>query len=184
MGGFLPIGGGGLGLEIDMSGVDCVAAGEGLRLFLSAATPAGGGGGAAAEGGRGGAPPGALGAAPLGMGGALGAPGEGLRLLVSGSESYIFTPPALFRSFGIPPANMPPSCGADSMPVEAVVLPWSLLLLALFCADGTDGAPGGRSPGTGGAPPIGGAAEEEEPDLSTMGADRSLVTAFLSALPF
>lgn len=72
------------------------------------------------EGGRGGGL--AIGAdeVPFGAGGA-GARGgpPGLLLLLfafdSGSESYIFTPPALFRNFGMPPAKRPPSCGADSI---------------------------------------------------------------------
>ncbi|TKA39224.1 hypothetical protein B0A54_08533 [Friedmanniomyces endolithicus] len=114
MGGFLPIGGGGFGF-VPNGGLEFTLATEGRRLFLSADTP--GGGGAAAEGGNGGAPPGGRSAKPFGgAGGALGAlPGE-LRALVSGSESYMFTPPALFRSFGIPPAKMPPSCTGGAPP--------------------------------------------------------------------
>ncbi|KAK1037253.1 hypothetical protein LTR33_016251, partial [Friedmanniomyces endolithicus] len=139
MGGFLPIGGGGFGFVAN-GGLEFTLATEGRRLFLSADTP--GGGGAAAEGGNGGAPPGGRSAKPFGgAGGALGAlPGE-LRALVSGSESYMFTPPALFRSFGIPPAKMPPSCGADSMP-GAGLPPWSLLLRTRLPPAGA----GGRSP--------------------------------------
>ena len=129
MGGFLPIGGGGLGLVTGSSGVDCMLDGVGRRWLLNAETL--GGRGAAAEGGKGGAPPGNRGAgggrdggpppgrggaAPFGRTGALGA--LLLRILVvSGSESYRLTPPPLFRSFGMPPANIPPNCGADSMPV-------------------------------------------------------------------
>ncbi|TKA35938.1 hypothetical protein B0A54_12162 [Friedmanniomyces endolithicus] len=107
IGGFLPIGGGGFGFVAN-GGLEFTLATEGRRLFRSAATP--GGGGAAAEGGNGGAPPGGRSAKPFGgAGGALGALPDELRALVSGSESYILTPPALFRSFGIPPAKIPPS---------------------------------------------------------------------------
>ncbi|KAK0291400.1 hypothetical protein LTS00_008400 [Friedmanniomyces endolithicus] len=176
MGGFLPIGGGGFGF-VENGGLEFTLATEGRRLFLSAATP--GGGGAAAEGGNGGAPPGGRNTKPFGgAGGALGAlPGE-LRALVSGSESYMFTPPALFRSFGIPPAKMPPSCGADSMP-GAGLPPWSLLLRTRLPPAGA----GGRSPGTGGAPPAGGPADAELVLASIMGADRSFTTVFLSRVP-
>ena len=176
MGGFLPIGGGGFGFVAN-GGLEFTLATEGRRLFLSAATP--GGGGAAAEGGNGGAPPGGRSAKPFGgAGGALGAlPGE-LRALVSGSESYMFTPPALFRSFGIPPAKIPPSCGADSIPIAALP-PWSLLLRARFPLAGA----GGRSPGTGGAPPAGGPADAELVLASMIGADRSFTTVFLSRVP-
>ncbi|KAK0254772.1 hypothetical protein LTS09_010243 [Friedmanniomyces endolithicus] len=176
MGGFLPIGGGGFGF-VPNGGLEFTLATEGRRLFLSADTP--GGGGAAAEGGNGGAPPGGRSAKPFGgAGGALGAlPGE-LRALVSGSESYMFTPPALFRSFGIPPAKMPPSCGADSMP-GAGLPPWSLLLRTRLPPAGA----GGRSPGTGGAPPTGGPADAELVLASIMGADRSFTTVFLSRVP-
>ncbi|KAK0863749.1 hypothetical protein LTR87_016060 [Friedmanniomyces endolithicus] len=176
MGGFLPIGGGGFGFVAN-GGLEFTLATEGRRLFLGADTP--GGGGAAAEGGNGGAPPGGRSAKPFGgAGGALGAlPGE-LRALVSGSESYMFTPPALFRSFGIPPAKMPPSCGADSMP-GAGLPPWSLLLRTRLPPAGA----GGRSPGTGGAPPTGGPADAELVLASIMGADRSFTTVFLSRVP-
>lgn len=94
------------------------------------------------------------------------------------------TPPPRFFSLGMPPANRPPSCGAaDSMPPAAAgaplsLLPWSLLL-RMRLPPGT----GGASPGTGGAPPIGGAPPPPE-DFVTCGAERSFVTAFLSARPF
>ena len=108
----MPIGGGGLGFKRARSGR--LAVDVGRRLFFSAAM-AGGRGGAAFEGGRGGAPPGGgLRLAPFGAGGGD-AEGEGLRELVSGSESYMFTPPTLLRSLGIPPANKPPNWGADSI---------------------------------------------------------------------
>lgn len=108
------------------------------------------------------------------------------------------TPPLVLRNFGMPtPANNPPSCGGagGAPPLPAA----SLLLLALF---GTDGGPpplllralftaaaailgiGGAPPGIGGgfpmvippAPPAGFPA--------TVGAERSLVTAFFSLIPF
>lgn len=92
----------------------------------------------------------------------------------------MFTPPALFLSFGMPPASMPASCGADSAAPPPLPLPMSLLLRARFCdADG-----GGRRPGTGGAPPIGGPALAEEDLLSRMGAERSFTSTFLSRVPF
>ena len=89
-------------------------------------------------------------------------------------------PPPVFFSFGIPPANMPPNCGAESVIDEdpPPIDPWSLLLRARLAA----GAVGGLKPGTGGAPPTGGAAEEEG-DLSSIGADRSLTWTFLSRAP-
>ena len=103
-----------------MSGSECELVG--LRLFFSAATD--GGTGAApggAGGGAGGAPPGRGGGAPFGTAGGL--EGGGLFLeFVSGSESYILTPPALFRSLGIPPANKPPNCGACSIPPAAALV--------------------------------------------------------------
>lgn len=122
-GGFLPMGGGGLGLVAGRSEVDWVAAGEGLRPPLRAATP-GGGGGAAAEGGGGGIPPGGRGAAPFGLGGGAPPPlGLGRLLSLSPSESTKLTAPPVFRSLGMPtPAKIPPSCGAASAPVDADAL--------------------------------------------------------------
>ena len=123
IGGFLPIGGGGLGFEIENSGV--LATEVGRRLLFNAATL--GGVGAAPEGGKGGAPPGGEGAAPFGAGGggaALGVEGdEDFLELVSGSESYMFTPPPLFRNLGMPPANRPPNCGAVSIADAAAGAP-------------------------------------------------------------
>lgn len=129
IGGFLPIGGGGLGFAWAISGSEFVLIG--LRLSFRAATA--GIAGAAPGGGRGGAAPGLGGGAALGLVGTF--VGGGFLLeLVSGSESYTFTPPPVFLSFGMPPANSPPSCGALSIP------PWpddcSLLLLALFAVGG------------------------------------------------
>lgn len=98
-------------------------------------------------------------------------------------------PPRLFLNFGIPPTKSPPSWGADSMPDVVVpsLLPWSLLLLALFPGIGGARPPGGLGmppkPGIGGAPPIGGPAAPPPVVLPTAGAERSLVTVFFRALP-
>lgn len=84
----------------------------------------------------------------------------------------------------MPPAKMPPSCGAESMPFDPFVaglLGMSLLLRARFWLAGSAGA---RKPGTGGAPPAGGPEEDVLLDPPTIGADRSFVTAFLSRAPF
>lgn len=92
-------------------------------------------------------------------------------------------PPLVFFSFGIPPANMPPNCGAESVTAVAgdpPPEPWSLLLLNRFAAAG---AVGGLKPGIGGAPPTGGAAEDEGLE-SSIGADRSLTVTFFSRVPF
>lgn len=124
MGGFFPMGGGGLGLETAISGFEYEACGVGRTEFLSADTAPGRGG--AAPGGRGGAP-GGLGAAPPGTGGAA-ALGGGVDTLLddgSGSESYapVLIPPD-FLNLGMPPANSPPNCGAaDSMLPPAGLLP-------------------------------------------------------------
>jgi hypothetical protein len=113
-GGFFPIGGGGLGLcTVEKSGVETVD--EGRRLFLSIETE--GIEGAAEGGSGGGAAPGRGGGPPFGLGGGGGlGVAAFLELLVSGSESYMFTPPPRDFNLGIPPANRPPSCGADSIP--------------------------------------------------------------------
>lgn len=176
IGGFLPIGGGGLGFEW-ISGNECVdAIDEGRKLFLKADIDGFGGGGRPP--GIGGAAPGGLGAAPLGGLGAV------VRE-VSGSDRYgellsapVLTPPA-FRSFGIPPANKPPSCGgpADAVLSLAPSPPVSLLLLAR--PPGTGGArpEGGAGalpmPGIGGAPPTGGPLGPSD-TFATIGADLSL----------
>lgn len=152
-------------------------------MFLSAATEGTDGAEGAAEGGSGGgAAPGRGGGPPLGLagGGGLGVAGAFLELLVSGSESYMFTPPPRDFNLGIPPANKPPNCGAASIPPAAAGC--SLLLLALFALSD---APGGFSPpGTGiGGAPAGGALPESF-DLSMMGADRSLIcVTFFSFAP-
>lgn len=96
----------------------------------------------------------------------------------------VSTPPRL-RSFGMPPANKPPSWGADGT-LELLSLPTerpSLLLRNRF-PPGTGGAspPGGLGmPGTGGAPPMAGPLDF--PCLSIIGADLSFVTVFLSFVP-
>ena len=89
-------------------------------------------------------------------------------------------PPVRFFSFGIPPANNPPSCGASAKLTCPPVV--SLLLLVLLISGLDVSPPGGlRNPGIGGAlvatagPPL---------DLSTVGAERSLVTAFFNRAPF
>lgn len=111
------MGGGGLGLCIAASGNECVLVG--LRLFFNAAIE--GIAGAALGGNGGGAPPGRAGGVPFGTGGAA-ARGGLFFVFVSGSESYMFMPPLAFFSFGIPPANSPPNCGAASIPPPAAVL--------------------------------------------------------------
>jgi hypothetical protein len=103
----------------------------------------------------------------------------------------VLTPPPRLRSFGIPPANKPPSCGAAAKPPLPLVVslllrarltaPAPLLLRALAAAAAAD-------PGTGGAPRAGGLPNVIPPApplglLSIMGALRSLVTAFLSLMP-
>jgi len=121
-------------------------------------------------------------------------------LELSGSERYdesrpVSMPPPVFLSFGIPaPANIPPSWGPDGNPPESPppplpLPPVSLLLLARFDippfeAGGASSLGGFRKPdiGTGGAPSTGGPTDVPLP-LSTRGADRSLVTAFLSLAP-
>lgn len=92
----------------------------------------GGSAGAPPGGGRGGLP-GIAGAAPAG---GLGAPKEGTfgaeddRTLFSGSDRYdesaaapVSTAPRVLRSFGMPPANSPASCGAGSAAAGAGALP-------------------------------------------------------------
>jgi hypothetical protein len=93
----------------------------------------------------------------------------------------VLTPPDL-RSLGMPPANRPPSCGADAMALSPV----SLLLRALFPGPGgarPGGAGGLPIPGTGGAPAMG-AALDASLGLPTMGEERSLTwVTFLSLAP-
>jgi hypothetical protein len=94
-------------------------------------------------------------------------------------------PPPVFRSFGIPPANSPASCGGPPPGPPPPSPPPSLLLRARPVGGAGARPPGvGRlgAPGTGGAPPTTGAAG---PDLlSIMGADLSFTCAtFLSLAP-
>lgn len=176
MGGFFPTGGGGLGFMPMLDATE-----EGLESFSAPKA-----GRAPGTGGAGGAP-GGFGAAPRG--------GFGTELrVVSGSDRYgallwsapVFTPPA-FLSFGMPPANKPPNCGAVAMAFSPP--PVSLLLLARFPPGGTGGAsPGGAGglpmPGTGGAPPMGGALGPSL-TLPTIGADLSLTcVTFFNFMPF
>lgn len=168
-GGFLPIGGAGLGFE-DRSGEDAIANGDGRKLLftepgMSGVEPVGRGVG------------GGLGAEPMGRG------MEGRRD-DSGSEEYeasslapVAIPP-LFLSFGIPPAKSPPSCGA-ALDVESTAgRETSLLLRALFAAVAGTPSP----PGTGGAPSDGLVAELDS-FPTTIGADLSFVVAFFSFRP-
>ena len=116
--------------------------------------------------------------------GADGTVEEDVDLVGPKSERYaeflfapVSTPAPVFLSLGMPPARMPPSCGAaaceavsDAPGFEASLVARGLLL-----------AP--PPPGAGGAPAPGGAAAL--PGLeSTIGAERSLVTAFFSLMPF
>lgn len=168
IGGFLPIGGAGFGLD-GMLGVEGLAIGGGRNSFFRLATAGFGGFGAANVGGRG---------------------AENARF-PSGSDEYevllfapVATPPPVFLSFGMPPAKIPPNCG-PAMPADASFDPLptlgeSLLLLALFAPGGA----GGLRPGTGGAPDAG-----EFPGPSdtfpTIGAERSLTTVtFFNLAPF
>lgn len=112
MGGFLPIGGGGFGFDRASLSRDSELVGR--RLLFSAATE--GGRGADPGGGGGGAAPGLGGGCPFVIEGALETGAETFLAFVSGSESYMFTPPPVFLNFGIPPAKRPPNCGADSIP--------------------------------------------------------------------
>ena len=104
---------------------------------------------------------------------------------VDGALPPVSTPPPVLRNFGIPPAKRPANWGALSMPDAAGCCRslWSLLLLAR-----RPGAGGARllgalgAPGTGGAPPSGDGPGPPA-TLPTMGAERSFVTAFLSAFP-
>jgi len=81
----------------------------------------------------------------------------------------------------MPPAIMPPNCGAALPPLLSFPprLGISLLLLALLATS----PPGGLSMlGMGGAPPTGGP-EGLLVSFPTIGAERSLVTAFFSRAP-
>jgi hypothetical protein len=97
----------------------------------------------------------------------------------------VLTPPPVFFSFGMPPANSPPSCGAESMLDIALCCRslWSLLLRIRPGAGGAKLFGAFGKPGTAGAPPSGDGPGPPELLPPTNGADRSFVTVFLSALP-
>lgn len=157
IGGFLPMGGGGFDLGGIMLVDDGLDIGIGRNSFLKLATVGFGG----------------FGAEPVG---GLGA--ETTRL-PSGSEEYadsLFAPAAtptpVFLSFGMPPAKIPPSCGAavpeDASSPPLLTLGTSLLALGLFAPGGA----GGLSPGTGGAPEATELVVPSDP-FATIGAERS-----------
>ena len=143
------------------------------------------------DGGCGGVARGTAGASEDLLAGFVGGLGTAV-LEVSESDRYgealsapVSTPPAL-RSFGIPPANIPPSCGAVLVVfVIAPACPPSLLLLERLPAPGGARLPAGfDKPGIGGAPPTGG---PEGPLLTfpSCGADRSLIdSTFFNFAPF
>lgn len=191
----MPIGGAGFGFpdelkdenEADEFGLSVCD----RKLFRKAATPGAGG----APGGRGGAEPGIRGGAPFGFNPDPPIGGRGAELrVVSGSDWYgdssvslpVATPPPVFLNLGIPPANIPPSCGAEAMAAPPVSLP-SLLLLARFPPGGGGGAkpPGADGlfaiPGTGGAPMAGAAGADIF--VSIIGADLSFTTVFFNRAP-
>lgn len=186
MGGFLPTGGG-LGFAWKGGSGDGAFGGVGVgrRLFRNAeGVGVEGAGGAGAEGGAGGAPGGAPGgrggaAAVGGRGASDGRTGSGSELVADSAPRPVLTPPLVLFNLGIPPARMPPNWGTAG---PAPALPGASLFARDLFAPGT----GGASPGIGGAPPMGGAPPPppppEEPPIE--GADRSLVTAFLSRVPF
>ena len=151
--------GGGLIPPASLTGRDGVG-----RRFASAGT-----------GGLGAEPNGGFGAEDLGAS-ELGVYEESLSAPVS-------TPPPLFFNFGIPPANRPPNCGASDAAAFATAAALSLLVLFALGIEGAELLGGGFNiPGTGGAP----AAIAPPPPLglSTSGAERSFVLAFLSPFPF
>jgi hypothetical protein len=177
MGGFFPMGGGGLGFMLILEATE-----DGLEFWsppmmgFSGGRPPGIGGAGGAPGGFGADPRGGLGAEPRD---------------VSGSDAYgtllssapVLTPPA-FLSFGMPPANIPASCGGAAAALSPP--PVSLLLRARFPPGGASppgGAGGLPIPGTGGAPVIAGALGPFD-TFPTRGDDRSFTTpTFLSLAP-
>lgn len=170
------------GLEVGLGG--------GFLRFASMGFTTGGEG-ASAEGGGGGRTFGVFGTA-----GGLGAPPTGaddlgvresvsLRYAESGAAPVSIPP--RFLSLGIPPANKPPSCGADGSadapsPPCPPRPPSLLLRIRLPGAGGAKPVGGFNIPGIGGAPPTGGAAGPPEP-FEISGADLSFVTVFFSRAP-
>ena len=154
---------------------------KGLGIAGAESTDPGSGGlklgiaGAGIDGGRGAAP------APNGRRGGAGVD-------VSESEwapsipAPVLTPPRVFRSFGIPPASKPASCGGPSrLAVESC--PASLWLRARFPGAGGARPLGAfRPPGTGGAPDMGPPPPPD--DFDKTAADRSLVTVLFNLAPF
>ena len=178
-GGFFPIGGGNFGFCGMLSVVALLDKDDGLKLLLrpESAGFSEGGAGLAREG-------------PVGFGeetvGNLGAETERAE---SESGAYdesllapVSTPAAVLRSFGIPPAKMPPNCGAASPAGASPPLLLGASLVALALLPPPPGM-GGAVPGTGGAPPTRGRPEPSD-SFATTGAERSFVTAFFSRLPF
>lgn len=100
----------------------------------------------------------------------------------------MLTPTPVFLNLGIPtPAKSPPNCGAagaagapELPPSDAAV---SLLMRLGVVAAARDGAVGNLPrPGIAGADAMDG--PDEDVGLSSIGADLSLVSVFLSLVPF
>lgn len=162
---------------LDTTGAESEGCSAGRRPLIFGTT------GAAPSGSGGASVPG-----NLGMTGALPPGGRGIDgLFASGSEyepcspsesAPVWTPPLVFFSLGIPPANRPPSCGAELMLVLGLVV--SLLLRFLWFRAGA----AKFMFGIGGAPPTGGPPTFGPEDPSSCGADRSLVTVAFNLAPF
>lgn len=206
MGGAAPVGGGGGGTVGADESLRCVGGTGGGACGASEYGRGGRTPGKLGRGARaGGLRPGIAGAddgngkpgrPPVGFAGAcLGGTGALGFCTVSLSDRYgellfapVSIPPAFFLNFGMPPANIPASCGGASAPLPPPPKPppESLELLGLFAPTppGIGGTPKAGRPGTAGAvprPPLG-AAELVLP--ATCGPDRSFVTAFFSLIPF
>ena len=113
----------------------------------------------------------------------------------AGRSAPVSTPPLVDRSFGMPPANIPPNPGAG--PADGVGADDGASTLPVLLARPREGAGGRNPPGTGGAPPMGPLLPLLDDVLPmhvsdvpiqagepVMGALRSFVTVFLSAFPF
>lgn len=111
-GGFLPVGGAGFDFAPGTSGAEVEDCAEGLRAALRAPTF----GILGAAFGRGGGIVGGRGLAPFGLEGTPIEDCETLLKLDSCEESSVSCTPPDFRSFGMPAANSPPSCGGASIP--------------------------------------------------------------------